>query len=164
MRRRSRLSEVIDFTINDLLTTAGVAKPSSIYNAICYDHPDLILAEKERHAKNGLMRDIESRLKRYLDAADEDTNEQPLLPGIPQDLQRRMGQVITVEMDDGVSYFNLYHPKTTIGHVRRHVALLRKQFGALEKKIEAFVEALTRCGPVTDDVPFTDALKAEVLA
>lgn len=148
----------MDFVIDDLMAKTGSAVPVTIYNALCYDHSDLVAAAVAGYARAGLMREIERRLKRYMREA-ESADHQPLLPGIPEDLQRRMGQVITVEIEDGtVVYHHLYHANTTIGHVRRHLAILRRQRGDIDKKIEAFIEAIQRCGPAMDDTPFSDAL------
>jgi hypothetical protein len=123
----------------------------------------VVQAELEEDARRGLMRRIEQRLKHYKDDSESD-DTQELLPGIPPDLQRRMGRVITVDQDNGsCSYHDLMHSNTTIGHVRKHVEMLRKQRGALDKKIEAFVEALQRCGFALDGTPFLDALQGSLV-
>lgn len=157
-RPRTRLNEIIDDLVGTMLARSGAAKASDIYNILIDDHSAAVKAELAQHARAGLMRQIEARLKHYQDVAETD-DRQMQLPGIPDDLQRRMGRVITVPDEDGnVSYHDLHHRNTSVGHVRRHIALLQRQAAALDKKIAAFVEALRRCGFALDDTPFLEAL------
>lgn len=158
-RPRTRLNEIIDGLIGDLLAESGAAKATDIYSALVKDHDEVVKAELNQHAKAGLMRQIESRLKHYEEIVEAE-DRQMQLPGIPDDLQRRMGRVITAPDESGeISYYDLHHVNTTIGHVRRHVLILEVQASALDKKIAAFVEVLRRCGPALDDTPFIQALK-----
>jgi hypothetical protein len=160
-RPKSKLTAIIDNEIASMLEASGAADPTDIYNLLQDHHSEVVQAELEEDARRGLMRRIESRLKHYTEIADESDEDMPLLPGMPEDLQRRMGRVITVEHVNGrCSYHELLHPNTTLGHVRSHVAILRRQRSALDSKIEAFIDALDRCGGAEDDTPFVTALQS----
>lgn len=165
-RPKSRLNEIIDREITTMFELNGAALAPDIYAVLIDHHSEAVQAELEEDARRGLMRRIEHRLKQFSDAAEED-DRQLGLPGIPPDLQRRMGRVITMEYDAGdgqrrCSYHDLTHPNTTVRHVAAHLKLLREQYGNLALKIEAFVEALNRCGQVDPDTPFVTALQTGI--
>jgi hypothetical protein len=155
-----RLNGVIDNVILTMLEADGTAATFDIYHVLRNEHRELVEAELEEDARRGLMRRIDKRFKHISDLAVSE-DKQPLLPGLPHDLQRRMGRLITVDEENGrSSHRYLMHPSTKVGHVRPFLDMLKKQRSALEMKTEAFTDALQRCGTAKEHVSFVKALES----